>query len=115
VSRYFSDDGRLSRQRLTNTRLVSTELVGLANKIDDAFNQVQNEIDAGTGGGGPGLLVYDFAASAMWVVNHNLGRAVSVEVLSAGGAKVGAEVLQVTPNQLRVYFEVPVPGRVLVR
>jgi hypothetical protein len=51
----------------------------------------------------------------MWVINHNLGRAVSVEVLSVGGAKIGAEVLQYSLNQVRVYFEVPVPGKVLIR
>lgn len=81
--------------------------------VDDAFSAVQNDIDAGPGGSGP--LVFDYAANAVWVVNHNLGRAVSVEVLNMGGARIGAEVQQYSVNQVRVYFDAPVPGRVIVR
>lgn len=83
--------------------------------VDDAFQAVQNDIDLGSGGGGGAPLVFNYSASSLWIVNHNLGRDVTTEVLSSGGAKIGAEVLQYSINQVRVYFEVPVPGKVLIR
>lgn len=99
---------------MTNTRLLANAAAVLVKAIDFGFEAVQYDIDTRSGGGG-GPLVFDYGASAMWVVNHNLGRNVSVEVLSVGGAKIGAEVLQYSLNQVRVYFEVPVPGKVLIR
>ena len=88
-------------------------LYALNEALEVAFQRIQADIDAGPGGSGP--LVFDCAAASVWVINHNLGRAVSVEVLSAGGARIVAEVQQYSLNQVRVYFEVPVTGRVVVR
>lgn len=98
---------------MTSTRSNAAALYALNNALEDAFQLVQADIDAGPGGSGP--LVFDYAAASVWVVNHNLGRAVSVEVLNAGGARIGAEVQQYSLNQVRVYFDAPVSGRVVVR
>ena len=67
---------------------------------------------------GPGATTYDHdqaSPSAEWVVNHNLGRLVSVTVLSPGGVEVEAEVVQVSVNQTRVFFNLPQTGKTLVR
>lgn len=67
---------------------------------------------------GPGATTYDHvqgSAAAEWVINHNLGRFVSVTVLSPGGFEVVAEVVQTSENQARVYFNEPQMGTVLVR
>jgi hypothetical protein len=114
VSRYFEDAGFANR-RFTNTRLLASAAAALVKAVNYGFDAVQAEIDAGSGGGGGGLLVFDYSANALWIVNHNLGRDVTVEVRSAGGAQIRAEVLQYSLNQVRVYFEVPVPGKVLIR
>lgn len=113
MSRYFEQDGRVPRHRLTNTRTLSVSLCNLEEDLAEAFQAVQDDIDAGPGGSG--ILVLDFSAAAEWVVNHNLGRAVSVEVQNTGGSRIGADVQQVSLNQVRVRFEVPVSGRVIVR
>lgn len=67
---------------------------------------------------GPGATTYNHdqvTPSAEWIVNHNLGRLVSVTVLSAGNVEVEAEIAQLSSNQLRVYFNQPQVGKVLVR
>ena len=67
---------------------------------------------------GPGATFYDhdqISPSTEWVVNHNLGRLVSVTVLSPGGVEVEAEVVQVSVNQTRVFFNLPQTGKTLVR
>lgn len=67
---------------------------------------------------GPGATTYNHdqaIPSAEWIVNHNLGRLVSVTVLSAGNVEVEAEVVQLSSNQIRVYFNQPQVGKVLVR
>lgn len=110
VSKYFTDANYADR-RFTNTRLLAGAAAILVKAIDDAFESVQHDVDSG----GEGPLIFDYMAMPIWIVNHNLGRAVSIEVLNSGGAKIGAEVLNVSLNQSRVYFEVPVAGKVLVR
>jgi hypothetical protein len=112
VSRYYDEAGLAQRSRLTNTRLVADELNKLNKQVKCAFDAVQIDVDAGPGGSLPH--VFDFSAADEWIVNHNLGRAVGVDVLNAGGAKIGAEVLQTSGNQVRVYFAVPIAGRVVI-
>jgi hypothetical protein len=51
------------------------------------------------------------AASAEWIVNHNLGVEPAVSVLSAGGVEVLAQIVHVSVNQFRVYFASPQAGR----
>lgn len=50
------------------------------------------------------------AASDSWVVNHNLGFRPNVTLLSVGGAEMIAEVLHMSENQARVYFDQPRAG-----
>jgi hypothetical protein len=52
------------------------------------------------------------SASDEWIVNHNLGERPMVEVRSAGGQVIDAEVLHVSDNQLRVYFSTAFSGQV---
>lgn len=96
-----------------NVRLIRVALSEMDERIETAFQLVQD--DLGTGPGNQESLVFSFAASPMWIVNHNLGRNVQCEVLSNGGARIGVEVRQVSDNQLRVYFDVPIAGKVLIR
>lgn len=52
--------------------------------------------------------------AAEWIVNHNLGRRpAGVEVLSPGGLSIIAEVIHMSPNQLRVLFVSPQSGSVV--
>ena len=45
-----------------------------------------------------------------WVINHNLGRRPLVGVFSVGGVEMWAEIVQVSLNQLIVYFDSPTAG-----
>lgn len=49
-------------------------------------------------------------ASDQWVVNHNLGYKPAITVVSVGGLLMLAEVLHMSLNQARVYFDSPVTG-----
>lgn len=44
-------------------------------------------------------------AAREWVVNHNFGLRPQVAVLSLGGVAMLAEVLHLSQNQIRVYFD----------
>jgi hypothetical protein len=55
------------------------------------------------------------SASAEWVVNHNLGRPPIVEVQTLGGVTVEAQVVHVSDNQFRVYFNQPQTGKAISR
>lgn len=46
------------------------------------------------------------------IVNHNLGRYPILGIYSPGGAEMDAQVLNVTVNQLILYFSSPTSGRV---
>lgn len=48
--------------------------------------------------------------SAEWTINHNLGVRPNVQVFSSGGSQVMAEVLHVTINQLKIFFNNPCAG-----
>lgn len=50
-----------------------------------------------------------------WIVNHNRGFKPLASVLSAGGIEVVAEIVHMSDNQLRVYFNQPQAGSVVVR
>jgi hypothetical protein len=91
-------------------------------RVISVFQSPGISIDIGkqgpSGPPGPGATTYDHIQappSVEWVVNHNLGRLVSVTVLNAGNVEVEAEVLQVSENQTRIYFNLPQTGKVLVR
>lgn len=54
-----------------------------------------------------------FAPASVVVVNHNLGRMpCSCTVRTLGGVEVEVEVQHVSPNQCRLYFDVPIAGTV---
>lgn len=45
-----------------------------------------------------------------WIVNHNLGRYPSISVLSVGAVEVLCEIVHVSTNQARIYFNQPYKG-----
>ncbi len=49
-------------------------------------------------------------AATEWVVNHNLGVYPLAEVRSVGGVVVEAEVLHISLNQFKVFFDVAYSG-----
>jgi len=60
-----------------------------------------------------GTLSYTYVqsvASSSWIVNHNLGFKPAVEVLSAGGMEVEAEVMHTSNNQTIINFVSPQTG-----
>lgn len=50
----------------------------------------------------------------VWTINHNLGRGVTVDVFTAGGAAVMADVLLVSDNQAQVLFDQPMAGYAII-
>jgi len=52
--------------------------------------------------------------STTWVINHNLGFDVDVEVRSMGGQVVWADILHVNLNQVQVSFAQPFAGTATV-
>lgn len=52
-----------------------------------------------------------FEAGSVWTCNHNLGRyPACVQVRTLGGVVADADIRHVSPNQVRVYFDVPMAG-----
>ena len=67
------------------------------------------------GGGGGGTLQFNFnSPTTSAVVNHNLNRAVSVEVFTSGGVRMIADVQNVSLNQTIVNFDSPQSCYVLI-
>ena len=65
--------------------------------------------------GGVVAFTQSFAAAVLWTVNHNLGRSpASVRVLSPGNAEMVAEVVEISLNQIVVFFASPRAGRVVI-
>lgn len=67
---------------------------------------------------GPGADIFQYtppAAQSEWVLNHNFGRLPLVQVLSPGGVEVEAEVVHISTNQVRVYFNQPQQGTAIAR
>jgi hypothetical protein len=65
-----------------------------------------------------GLTSFEFRQDSPlqeWVINHNLGRFVDAVVTDLAEQNVGADLLRVSPNQLRVTFATPVTGKVFIR
>ena len=46
----------------------------------------------------------------LWTVNHNFGHRPVVGVFDTGGREVWAEVIQVSDNQVLIYFDSPLAG-----
>lgn len=49
-------------------------------------------------------------ASDTWTINHNFGYYPDTEVFSVGGKKMLAEVLNISVNQVQVFFDAQVAG-----
>lgn len=64
----------------------------------------------GAGGAAVSFTHTQSVAAVEWVVNHNLGAYPLSEVRSNGGVVVDAEVLHVSTNQFKVFFETAYSG-----
>lgn len=63
------------------------------------------------GTNGSAAYVESFDAAPVWIVNHNLGRHPHTwAVESSGNVELDVSVQHVSPNQSRVYFDLPVAG-----
>ena len=66
------------------------------------------------GGGGPGADYFEHtqgSASALWTVNHNLGREPSVSVKTVGGVEIVPSVTHQSVNQTQIAFSAATAGR----
>lgn len=62
------------------------------------------------GGGGQTYEFVQVSPARVWTVNHNLGLRPSVSIVDSGGAEVEADVRHTSPNQLVIYFAIPIAG-----
>lgn len=101
-------------------RAVSLEVIGRAHDTDvierDHDTEVIDSPEGPIGPPGPASAAADYihpqaAASAEWIVNHNLGVEPQIAVLTPGGVEVIADVVHISPNQARIYFAQPVTGQ----
>lgn len=60
------------------------------------------------------LLHEELSPEPVWTINHNLGRKVTVDVFTAGGARVMSDVLLVSDNQAQVIFDNPMAGYAVI-
>ena len=56
----------------------------------------------------------ELSAESVWTINHNLGRAVTVDVFTSGGARTIADVVLVSDNQAQVLFDQPMAGYAII-
>lgn len=64
-------------------------------------------------GGVSDPVYYEFmqaAPASQWTINHNLGFFPQTQVFSAGGVKLEADILNVSPNQTIVSHKSPIAG-----
>lgn len=45
-----------------------------------------------------------------WIVNHNLGYKPNVQMFTAGGVIMLGEIIHISNNQTRIYFNIPLAG-----
>jgi hypothetical protein len=67
---------------------------------------------------GSGALPYihdQSSPSAEWIVNHNFGYNPVVDVIDTANRQIEAEVVHLSLNQTRVYFNQPKTGKVIAR
>lgn len=50
------------------------------------------------------------SAATEWIINHNLGYYPTATAFSAGGVEMVGEVVQMSVNQTRIYFNSAVSG-----
>jgi hypothetical protein len=61
--------------------------------------------------GGVWYVYTQASVSAQWIVNHNLGFRPNIDVTTLGGAKINAEILHVSDNQVHLFFVVATAGQ----
>ncbi len=64
----------------------------------------------GAGGAAESFTHTQSTPAAEWIVNHNLGAYPLAEIRSAGGVVVEAEILHVSVNQFKVFFDTAYSG-----
>ena len=74
----------------------------------DALDETAREI--GSGGSGNAFTHSQVSAATLWTINHNLGFRPAVAILDSGGNEIEADVVHTGPNQLVIYFAIPVAG-----
>lgn len=83
-------------------------------EVDIAGRFIEVEMSGGRGPpGGSGITDYvhtQVAPSAVWTINHNLGRYVIVTLLSVGSVEIEGSVTHPSMNQVQVTFAIPVAG-----
>ena len=72
--------------------------------------------DTGDSGGASSSYEH-IQASALteWVVNHNLDKHPIISVITIGGVEVIVNVIHMSTNQARIYFNQPQAGKAMVR
>ena len=65
---------------------------------------------AGPSGGGTLPPFYFLTALDIWIINHNLGRRPNTSVYSVGGVEMLAEIIQISNNQVQIFFDQPTAG-----
>lgn len=87
--------------------------------VRDEVLQVDVIVDTGVGPQGPpgvsggASSTYEHSqpsAAATWVINHNLGFKPSTTAYSVGGQLMLANIIHMSLNQARIYFDGPVSG-----
>lgn len=54
-------------------------------------------------------------AATPWVINHNLGRKVAVELYTPGGMEMLGDIVHVSLNQVQISFASPTSGSALIQ
>lgn len=55
------------------------------------------------------------SAATPWVINHNLGRKVDVELYTPGGMEMLGDIIHVNLNQVQISFASPTSGSALIQ
>lgn len=79
-------------------------------ELRETIHIVTEGIQGPPGASGAGFVFSQPTPATEWVINHNLGFRPAVEIIDAGGNEVDAEVLHISVNQARVYFNAAIAG-----
>lgn len=68
-----------------------------------------------TGADGSSYEHVQASALTEWIVNHNLDKHPVISVITTGGVEVIVEIIHMSTNQARIYFNQPQAGKAMVR
>lgn len=93
--------------------------IGASSIAQIEVTQVTQGLTGGPGGTAPGTGDANYvheqaAASASWLVQHNLAKYPSVSVVDSAGDECEGEVRYLTSNQLRISFSGAFSGRAFI-